>query len=924
MSIPQFEAPQVEDLQDLLPTYEIIDFIAKGGMGAVYRARQISLDREVAIKILPSEFGENEDFRKGFEAEARAMARLNHPNLIGVYDCGEVEGMPYIVMEYVKGKALYYSAKGVRIDPIEAVNLTLGICKGLAHAHAADILHRDIKPANILLDADKQPKVGDFGLAHTIDSEEGAMLLFGTPGYSAPEVLHNSGKISKQSDVFSIGVLFYELLTGELPGEDFVSVTEKASVDARYDRLIRRALDPDPDPDRRFDDARELANEFEKLLNASPVIINADASPLPSPAISKPGTAWSMWRTLAMIAILLVPIYFATKAYKQKNDIIGQDEITSNEPAPPPNKPRVPETPRKKDQKPKPSVRPKPLAEPPLEALARLRQQLFDGERSHFPPSTFESSDLRYLFVETPMTWHEAGTFAEKHGGHLSSIRNLAVANRIAKNIPADTAIWLGGGPVGNNDWAWVDGSDWTLGKPESGIGIAAALTARGEVQSKSSDIRYPFIIQWHMSGKNPGSLKNQLLRTKASLDNNVLGFPPGTFSLDSRHYLVIARPTNWDFAAAIATQSGGHLAVPVDKAENDFLQKELSTILGNRRTCWIGSKFEGGSFSWTTSEPWKFAAWAPGFPKPNAREGSGVRLLTGPNGGWQHAPPRDRNGTDAFVIEWSRDHTAPIPDNHPDFGEDLAKLQTKVKTAINHHRNKHEENILTNVKDFRFNLNAWPKRQLSKDAQRWAPSIQKVLTCIGPDGKLTHPPRPIPLPRSLSELVVKSFDKQAHLNKELDDKLEILRKAYIKELQELRKKPSGAGLKSKVQLIDRELKASGNLAGLLRHLNIATKSKTNPPTPPTPFIDWLRTVEFLLSDGSRMFIEGRSMRQRLPDGKLIEFNKTIDQVNAGKQTVSWTSAGKKASLSIAADRKSGVWTTIHRKKHQVTVIPKK
>jgi serine/threonine-protein kinase len=176
--------------------------------------------------------------------------------------------MPYLVMEYVHGKALHYSSHGICIDPAEAAELTLGICEGLAHAHEAGILHRDIKPANILLDARKHPKVGDFGLAYAIGAEEGGELLFGTPGYSAPEVLNNPGKIAKQSDVFSIGVLFYELLTGELPGEQYVPVSQKVAVDPRFDQLIRRATHPNPDL--RISDAGAMAAEVRQLLKSQP------------------------------------------------------------------------------------------------------------------------------------------------------------------------------------------------------------------------------------------------------------------------------------------------------------------------------------------------------------------------------------------------------------------------------------------------------------------------------------------------------------------------------------------------------------------------------------------------------------------------------------------------------------------------------
>ena len=919
MSNLQFEAPQVEDLQDLLPAYEVIDFIAKGGMGAVYRARQLSLDREVAIKILPREFGENDEFRKSFEAEARAMAKLNHPNLIGVYDCGEVEGMPYIVMEYVKGKALYYSSRGICIDPIEAVNLTLGICKGLAHAHEADILHRDIKPANVLLDFDKQPKVGDFGLAHAIGSDEGGMLMFGTPGYSAPEVLNQSGKVAKQSDVYSIGILFYELLMGKIPDEEYIPVTQKAGVDPRYDQLIRRALDPNPD--HRFSDAGAMATEVGKLLKSAPVVIPGNASPLLNPSKPKPATQWPLWRNLAIIAILFAAIYFTIRGFQQKQNEITQEEPTTNEPELPPTEPKVTEVPDRDKPAPDP---PKPPAEKPLEVLDRLQKQLASGKRTTFPPQTFERNDLRYFLVETPMTWQDAEAFAEKHGGHLPSLRNDQEASWLAEKIPAETTTWLGGGPVGNDSWGWVDGSDWTLSKPKSAIGMAAALSPQGVLQPKSTSIRYPFIIQWHMDGTNPGSLKDQLLRTKASLEQNNPSFPPGTFSQGSRNYLVIARPVNWEFASAVATLSGGHLAVPADKAENDFLQKSLSTILGVRKTCWIGSQSDGTSFTWTTSEQWNFAAWAPGFPKANAPTGSGVRILTDPGGGWQHFAPRGRSGTNALVIEWSDDHTSPNPNGVANFAEGLKKLQSKVKTAITHHRKNHEENISKNTKNLLFELKAWSKRQLSGEANRWAPTIQSVVACVNAEGRLIIPAKPVPLPPTLHNLVGKCINKQVSLDKEISTKLETFRSAYLKELNEARKKPSETGLKSQVQTIDKEIAACGNLDAFLKHFGIEKSSKPAKPDAQTPFADWLKTVAFQLSDGTILFVEGKSLRQKLANGRLIDFEKTIERIDAEKQTLYWASAGKKASLTIAPDRKTGAWTTIHRKKHQLTVVPKK
>ena len=141
-----FTAPSPEELAPFFPAYKINGFVAQGGMGAVYSATQTSLDRPVAIKILPKVFSNDPQFQATFESEAKAMARLSHSNLIAVFDFGEADGMLYIVMELVDGKSLHDSCRGESIEQKEAGRLVSEICRGLAHAHKAGIIHRDIKP----------------------------------------------------------------------------------------------------------------------------------------------------------------------------------------------------------------------------------------------------------------------------------------------------------------------------------------------------------------------------------------------------------------------------------------------------------------------------------------------------------------------------------------------------------------------------------------------------------------------------------------------------------------------------------------------------------------------------------------------------------------------------------------------------------
>jgi hypothetical protein len=280
-----FVAPSAADLAPLFPGYEIHGLIASGGMGAVYSAVQRSLDRTVAIKILPMELSKDAAFCAGFEAEAKAMARLNHPNLIGVYDFGEVNGMLYIIMEFVPGKSIYHSAYGIAIDQMEVIRLVTGICNGLAHAHEHGIIHRDIKPSNILLDLHAQPKIGDFGLARPVERkiEEGEEI-FGTPHYTAPEVVNAPHTVDHRADIFSVGVLIHELLTSKLPANDPRPASTIVHCDPRFDTIIRRATSPHPAS--RYSSAKEIAHDLQAIAaSLVPKVPRTAVVAAPRPAV---------------------------------------------------------------------------------------------------------------------------------------------------------------------------------------------------------------------------------------------------------------------------------------------------------------------------------------------------------------------------------------------------------------------------------------------------------------------------------------------------------------------------------------------------------------------------------------------------------------------------------------------------------------
>lgn len=261
---PPFDVPSVEEMAALLPQYAIEKLAAFGGMGAVYKARQVSLDRLVAIKILPPEFGRQEDFAERFKSEARAMAKLNHTHIVAVYDFGITqEGHLYLVMEWVEGQTLHTLIQKGSIPVRKAANLAMQLCDALAFAHHHKILHRDIKPGNIMISEDDQVKVADFGLARPItgEAEENP---FGTPDYVAPEIL-GKGAVDQRADIFAAGVVLYEMLTGRVPQQPRRSVQEFAPLSPRWDELIDKAMHADPE--KRFQDVGEFRAHIAMLIN---------------------------------------------------------------------------------------------------------------------------------------------------------------------------------------------------------------------------------------------------------------------------------------------------------------------------------------------------------------------------------------------------------------------------------------------------------------------------------------------------------------------------------------------------------------------------------------------------------------------------------------------------------------------------------
>ncbi len=270
------------------PDLEILELLGHGGMGAVYKARQTKLDRLVALKIIRPECAEDPSFAARFHREARTLARLNHPNIVAIHDFGEVNvtdreagesqtrTVYYFLMEYVDGATLRQMIQAGRLEAQQALAVVPQICEALQFAHDEGVVHRDIKPENILLDQRGRVKIADFGLAMLAAASPQDLTLtghgqvMGTPRYMAPEQMESSHEVDHRADIFSLGVVFYEMLTGQTPAGHFDPPSKKVEVDVRLDEVVLRSMAREPE--RRYQQVSQVKSEVESISQSVPPV----------------------------------------------------------------------------------------------------------------------------------------------------------------------------------------------------------------------------------------------------------------------------------------------------------------------------------------------------------------------------------------------------------------------------------------------------------------------------------------------------------------------------------------------------------------------------------------------------------------------------------------------------------------------------
>ncbi|MFH1228267.1 MAG: serine/threonine-protein kinase [Planctomycetota bacterium] len=299
--------------------YKIVSLIGRGGMGTVYKAYQKSLNRFVAVKVLPAKLSNDQEFAKRFDREAKALASLSHPNIVAVYDMGQAAGRFYFVMELVEGVALRDLIADRKLQPARALMLVPQLCDALEYAHSEGVIHRDIKPENLLMDKNGRIKIADFGLARIVkgdirvDPVTCTRQIMGTPDYMAPEQRTNSKDVDHRADIYSLGVVFYEMLTGELPVGRFELPSRKVQIDVRLGDVVLKSLEQEPA--RRYQKVSEMGTAITEitsgptLVEAAPQAAAEKEPPIPQSFLGK---RW--WQTKRHMVLLVWAVSILVQA----------------------------------------------------------------------------------------------------------------------------------------------------------------------------------------------------------------------------------------------------------------------------------------------------------------------------------------------------------------------------------------------------------------------------------------------------------------------------------------------------------------------------------------------------------------------------------------------------------------------------------
>lgn len=417
--------------------YRILEQLGSGGMATVYKAYHASLDRYVAIKVLHPAFKANPQFFERFQREARIVAKLEHPHIIPVYDFDEHHGEPYLVMRFVEGDTLKSRMKGTPMPPAEVLNLMRPVCQALSYAHNQGVLHRDIKPSNVMVAKDGSIFLTDFGLARMVQAGESTLsqdMMVGTPQYISPEQAQGVSNLDGRTDIYSLGVVLFEMVTGRVPfsaDTPFATIhdhiytplplpsTINPDIDPAVERMLLKALAKEPSD--RFETVDELLKGLETTLGplvaAAPTKVKTTAPaamPADKTVVDKPkkgGMPWWVWAGSAVLILCVAGAIVAGLIRWRRNQQPPPRQVEpasvvdegqpgqGDQPAPPPQGDQPP--PGQSDQPGSPDrQKAQQLANEALRAMqqrnydqaAELYEQAIQAD-PHFLPAYFGLSD---------------------------------------------------------------------------------------------------------------------------------------------------------------------------------------------------------------------------------------------------------------------------------------------------------------------------------------------------------------------------------------------------------------------------------------------------------------------------------------------------------------------------------------------------
>jgi uncharacterized protein YndB with AHSA1/START domain/predicted Ser/Thr protein kinase len=300
-----FTPPTPAELAAHFPNLEVLELLGHGGMGVVYKGRQPFLDRLVAVKVIRPDLQSDPTFQERFLREARTLAKLRHPFIVTVFDVYQADGLYGLVMEYVEGSSLRQLLAGGSVTQRDALDFVPQITEALQHAHEAGVVHRDIKPENVLIDPYGRVRLVDFGLATLLGPRARALgpeddRVAGTLRYMAPEQLATPEAVDHRADIYSTGVVFYEMLARELPGPERVPPSRKAATDPRLDPIVLRAIEHERD--RRYREARWMHRDITSLARTPESTIRIEKH-IPAP----PEQVFAVWTDPGQMADWYAP-----------------------------------------------------------------------------------------------------------------------------------------------------------------------------------------------------------------------------------------------------------------------------------------------------------------------------------------------------------------------------------------------------------------------------------------------------------------------------------------------------------------------------------------------------------------------------------------------------------------------------------------